>query len=504
MKFKLFISLIPTLIVLSSCNPFGFNGEDDPINDCDDCEPVDNNPVDPMEITEPYEKFNAQDLIKWDNSQSNLRSGTKTLDFYNLNDLHGAVENIAADGEPGISKLSYYIKEKKKLNQNGFVFTSTGDMWQGSADSNITRGRLVTEWMNHLECSAMTLGNHEFDWTINTIVKNDNFANFDFLASNIIDTNTNKEVDWVKPFTTLTKNGVNIGLIGAIGEGITSSILSSNVKGLKFDKIDSYVTKWSNYLKQNGADVVLLLLHSPIEEAADLVSNKVVDAVFGGHSHQLERSYTNGIYSIQSLCNGEYLGHISLSYNFSTSSVFSLTGESIDLRNEYIPNDSATDEIYNKYHEEIDKVKNEVVGYTPRTISRTDALSYLLSYMNKYYVEVLKETDYPLTRVTHNNARSDIPAGNITYGAIYKAFPFDNDLVLIKKKGSKFSYDDYGTHLYINGSTLNPNQYYYDLTISYISDYAHTDDDYLIVKRYPGIYVRDIFKKYIGNDYPKK
>jgi len=514
MKNRFLLILLPLLFSLSSCN-FSPSKNDDSSeknndnngenkgNDGDKKDDITEH--DPMKITEDYEKVDTTKLIKWDEAQSSLRSGTKTLDFYNLNDTHGATENVESSNEPGISKLSTFLKNKKTENKDGFIFTSTGDMWQGSADSNITRGRLVTEWMNHLECSAMALGNHEFDWELNTIVKNDKMANFDYLACNIIDTKTNKEVDWVKPFTTETKNGVNIGYIGAIGEGITSSILASNVKGLKFDKIDNYVTKWSSYLKENGADVVVLLLHDEVSKAADLVSKNVVDAVFCGHTHTVENLYRNGVYSIQAGSNGQYVGHISLNYDFSSKTVSSLKGEVIGMSDYFLEKDQATEDIYQKYLvNEINAVKNEVVGYTSTKLSKSKVIELLLKYMYKYYQDEIHEPNIDIFRVTHNNARSEIPAGNITYGAIYKALPFDNYLSIIKKKGSKFSYDDYGTHYYPNGSSTDPNKYYYCLTMNYISEYEHTDDDYTIEKNYLDVFMRDIFKKYVGNDYPKK
>lgn len=40
----------------------------------------------------------------------------------------------------------------------------TGDMWQGSSESHLTRGFIITEWMNDLDFTAMTVGGHEFDW----------------------------------------------------------------------------------------------------------------------------------------------------------------------------------------------------------------------------------------------------------------------------------------------------------------------------------------------------
>ena len=46
----------------------------------------------------------------WDDTQDTLRFGTKNLDFYSLNDFHGSTEFNEDNYEPGIRKLSTYLK----------------------------------------------------------------------------------------------------------------------------------------------------------------------------------------------------------------------------------------------------------------------------------------------------------------------------------------------------------------------------------------------------------
>ena len=44
-------------------------------------------------------------------------------------------------------------------------------MFQGAAVSAMTRGKVVADIMNYIGFDAMTLGNHEFDWGINDIIR---------------------------------------------------------------------------------------------------------------------------------------------------------------------------------------------------------------------------------------------------------------------------------------------------------------------------------------------
>ena len=64
-----------------------------------------------------------------------------TIDFYNINDLHGKI----FDGElhPGVDEMTTYLRNAQATKDN-VILLSSGDMWQGSAESNLTAGALTT------------------------------------------------------------------------------------------------------------------------------------------------------------------------------------------------------------------------------------------------------------------------------------------------------------------------------------------------------------------------
>ena len=78
-----------------------------------------------------------------------------TFDFYAINDLHGKFVNT--DTTVGLEGLTTYLKTTSATDDNP-IFLSSGDMWQGGAQSNLTKGAIVTEWMNSVGFSSMTLG----------------------------------------------------------------------------------------------------------------------------------------------------------------------------------------------------------------------------------------------------------------------------------------------------------------------------------------------------------
>lgn len=118
------------------------------------------------------------------------------VDFYNINDLHGKLDD--GDGHIGVDELTTYLKNARNSDDNA-LFVSTGDMWQGQAESNMTKGIIMTDWMNELDFTAMAIGNHEYDWGGEYIQNNADFAEFPLLAINIYDRATNKLASYCEP-----------------------------------------------------------------------------------------------------------------------------------------------------------------------------------------------------------------------------------------------------------------------------------------------------------------
>ena len=141
------------------------------------------------------------------------------VDFYAINDLHGKLADSST--QIGVDELTTYLKMAYHTDENT-VFLATGDMWQGSPESNLTDGLIVTEWMNSLGFAAMTIGNHEFDFGEEVIEKNLELAEFPFLAINVYEREGDVLAAYCTPSLMIESGGAKIGIIGAIGDCYSS------------------------------------------------------------------------------------------------------------------------------------------------------------------------------------------------------------------------------------------------------------------------------------------
>ena len=182
------------------------------------------------------------------------------------------------------------------------MLLSSGDMWQGSAESNLTKGNIVTDWMNEMDFAAMTLGNHEYDWGEEAVIANSELAKFPFLAINVYDRDTNERVDYCEASVMVEYSGVQIGIIGAIGD-CYSSISADKVQDIYFktgSELTALVKAESEKLRSEGADIVVYSIHDGYGKSIDAegimvkdeqissyydisLSDGYVDLVFEGH-----------------------------------------------------------------------------------------------------------------------------------------------------------------------------------------------------------------------------
>ena len=170
-------------------------------------------------------------LYSCSNSKNPLENVTKqeerTLNFYALNDFHGAFMYDESYHQTGLSKIGSFLSSQKEKDPENTIILSSGDMFQGGAESNITRGKIVIDSMNEIGFDSMTIGNHEFDWGEETLIEMKNQMNFPLLGINIFYANTNKRPSFLTPSTIVEREGIRIGIIGSIMSGIQDSILST-------------------------------------------------------------------------------------------------------------------------------------------------------------------------------------------------------------------------------------------------------------------------------------
>ncbi len=446
------------------------------------------------------------------------------IDFFSINDLHGKV--CDSSSQPGVDELTTYFKKMYQTEDN-VVILSSGDMWQGSSESNLTNGKLTTEWMNYIGVESMAVGNHEYDWGGDAIKENSQIADFKILAINIYSKNNNKQVEYCQSSVMIERNGIKIGIIGAVGDNF-SSISSDMTKDIYFKtgkELTALVKAESEKLRSQGAQIIIYSLHDGYNKSTNgyiddsklssfydisLSSGGYVDVVFEAHTHQnyvLKDSY--GVYHMQGGGENKGISHLEIAFNV-VNLDYRVSDAKFISNSVYqsLSSDPIIDNLLKKYEKELEKA-NSVLGYNPST-------------KNSEYIEALVAQLYYEKGIEKWGDKYDIVlgggflrlrspyylyAGEVLYSNLLSILPFDNELVLCSIKGkdlkSKFfetTNSDY--HIYYGSygaevkNNIQSNKTYYVIVDSYTSTYKYNNLTE-IERLGTDIYARDLLAQYI-------
>lgn len=446
------------------------------------------------------------------------------FDFYAINDLHGKFAD--ADNNIGVDELTTYLKNARATDENA-IFLSTGDMWQGSSESNMTKGQILVDWMNELDFAAMAIGNHEFDWGEEYVEANAKLAEFPFIAINIYDRQTNALVDYCAPSVMVEGDGLQIGIIGAIGD-CYSSIAVDKCDEVYFKTgrdLTNLVKAEADRLRSQGADFIVYVIHDGYGSSSSgsmsssqlasyydtTLSNGCVDLVFEGHTHQGYRIVDEyGVYHMQNKGDNKGgISHVEITINAITMATSVTVAETVSTYvYQNLEDDPIVSQLLKKYQDVISPA-NRVLGYNTRYRSSSELLQICAQL---YYEAGLKEWGDKYQIVLGGgfmSARSpyNLYAGEVTYGDLQTILPFDNQLTLCSVKGkylrSKFLETnndryyifcgDYGNSI---RNDIDPNATYYLVTDSYSAYYA--PNNLTVIAEYdPNVFARDLLADYI-------
>ena len=382
--------------------------------------------VDKEPVTKEYEvtvlKINIED------------QETIDLTFFALNDFHGTV----IDDEGGLSIIgNYMINEKNKFPDSTFIISS-GDMFQGSAISNMTKGGVVVEAMNEIGFDAMALGNHEFDWGIDVIKEynkktSEVKSNFPIICCNVFERKTNEAVDWCDPYVIIERCGLKVGIIGAIGSELESSIATAMVAPYEFKDPIPLIKQYTKELRtEKQCDLVVLSVHdnttSINQVIADLRGEYQIDAIFNGHTHSTYAGETMGadgiiLPYIQSGSYGSAIGKVVLTYNKTSKQVEKVSVENIKVSKSLCSENQKLNEIIAKHNDKIAQISEEVIGISATNIDKMTAARWAVNVIRDYSG---CQIGFINNGGIRNGAFPIQKDQNVTVGKIWEIMPFDN------------------------------------------------------------------------------
>ncbi|MCX5370634.1 bifunctional UDP-sugar hydrolase/5'-nucleotidase [Streptomyces sp. NBC_00103] len=423
-------------------------------------------------------------------------------------DLHGHVFNWdyfkdaeykdAAGNAQGLARISTLVNQiRKEKGRENTLLLDAGDTIQGTpltyyyakVDPITAKGGPVhpmAQAMNAIGYDAAALGNHEFNYGIETLRKFESQLRFPLLGANAVDAKTLKPAFQpyvIKTFCVKGAPPVKVAVLGLTNPGIAIWDKAYVQGKLAFPGLEEQAAKWVPKLKSLGADVVIVSAHSGssgtssygdqlpyVENSAALVAQQVpdIDAVLVGHAHvEIPELKVVNAKTGKTVVLSEPLAYAERLSVFDVELVFEKgrwTVESVAskvLNSNTVADDPKITKLLGDEHAKVVAYVNQVVGSATETLTTVEARykdAPIIDLITKVQEDVVKAalagTSYAslpvIAQASPFSRTSEIPAGEVTIRDLSSLYVYDNTLVAKLMTGAQVrAYLEYSAQYFV-------------------------------------------------------
>ncbi|MDP9278176.1 MAG: 5'-nucleotidase C-terminal domain-containing protein, partial [Gemmatimonadota bacterium] len=381
-------------------------------------------------------------------TQPPFPAGTRFLRIIATNDFHGALEprpdanGVRRGGAAYVAAAIERARAECAPNCETLLLDA-GDLFQGTPASNLSYGKPVVDYYNRMGYAAAALGNHEFDWGIDTLRARMRQAKFGIFGANVRYTD-GRDVRWIRNDTIVTRGHTKIGIIGVSTVATPTTTRAANVVGLRFDDPAPIVDSIGRALRKRGASFVVVIAHAgafcdrppantcngEIIDLARKVTTKV-DAIVSGHTHSLVNTEVNGIPIVQARSSGRAIDVLDFPL---AASELPARHEVRELAVDTIKPLASIDSIVQRAVARVAPLVNRRVATIPLTLTRQGP-QYPLGNLIADAQRWAAKGDVAI--MNNGGIRTELRAGQATYGSLFEVQPFGNILYSLTMTGDQ-------------------------------------------------------------------
>ena len=335
----------------------------------------------------------------------------------------------------GYAAIANLVKQHESAGENVLLLDS-GDIFHGLPAANLERGGSIAPLLKAVGYDAVTTGNHDYNFGTDRLKELGEQAGTPILAANVVDEDGNLVFEDYKIWNF---NGFKVGVFGIANDHTKTKTAPANTEGIEFRDDIETAKKMVDEL-EDQADYIVALTHigSQIESegtSIDLANEvKGIDLILDGHSHNTNDGIMVGETMLVS--DGYYQESAGVVRVYSDKkeefSRFSITGDT--------PGDEEIQALVVATDKAQSALLEEEVGETSVFLNaeypfvRTQE-----TYMGDLICDSYRlETGAQIAVENGGGIRASIPAGKITRGQVYEAFPFGNYIVTKEVTGADF------------------------------------------------------------------
>jgi 5'-nucleotidase len=372
--------------------------------------------------------------------------------------------------------LAHVVRDLRQKYGKRVLHLDGGDLFQGTLEGNLTKGRSVVDFYNALGVDAAAFGTHDFDYgpaalgrvslrpgedgmgNIRARLKQ---AHYKWLSANLVQAsakcrpgpaerqcNALGERTVFEPHAIFERAGRRVCVIGATTPTTASIQRPAFLRGTRFEELAPVVEAEAKFLRGTLAcDLVILTAHAGLLCEAEgkcqmegdraemlrllrALPPRTLDAVVAGHTHLLAQEVINGTPVLEAGMGAKAVGVMRLSktgFRFEPFVSVPEKGDEPDVTRTLEP-----------YRKAAMKTRARVVGQTtapfPRVYHEENPIVNLVADALR---ESAKRNKVDFALINGGAARNGLPAGALNYGDVFAAIPYANSLAIAELTGAE-------------------------------------------------------------------
>ncbi|MEG2074170.1 MAG: bifunctional UDP-sugar hydrolase/5'-nucleotidase, partial [Angelakisella sp.] len=208
------------------------------------------------------------------------------------NDIHGRIKADSYNKILGMTAVAAMKDQYEKAGASVLVLDA-GDTLHGMPILGGFKGSSMVDVMNEVGYTAMTPGNHDFNYGYERLLELKKEMKFPLLAANVTYEKDGKPV--FEANTIVEAGSYKVGIFGLATVETMTKTNPNNVKGIKFasgEALYQCAQAQVDELKKAGCDYIIALGHLGVDKGSkgntslDVINNtKGIDLFVDGHSH---------------------------------------------------------------------------------------------------------------------------------------------------------------------------------------------------------------------------
>jgi 5'-nucleotidase / UDP-sugar diphosphatase len=385
-----------------------------------------------------------------------IESDTVCISVLHTTDLHGHILPTADyNGNPdhgGLARCAAQIRRWRRQNSNS-ILIDVGDVYQGTDVSLRNKGELMIDLFNHLKYDAWIVGNHEFDWRIETFFSALQRSTMPVLAANTVldgkpagaSSDLQHPFAKIQPFIVKEIAGIKLAIIGVTTPGMPFWLPREFTQGIEFQNPVEPVRRAIARAKGEGADAIVLSGHMGLKmrTGGDDFANTVMaltsefpeaTVFIAGHTHQaIPSRLTNGVLFTQADHFGIHVGRVDLLFDRNSKKLLHREAICELMDNRFRPDHVIVSRAKSQLAES-DAALSSPVGELAETLrgrSRPGLPSDVERLIGAAISEALMERNVSVDGTMHGafDDRTSLGAGPKTLNDIWNLIPYENYIV---------------------------------------------------------------------------